>query len=609
MKDGNSKGLILAFSVVGLLILSSIGSLGTTVNTVNDDSHQVTSVKIGSTIALKTNSRSIKASTVNINDNNFNTLDIDSFNNSENYVIANTTRNESYPAMITEGSDAFIAYEYEDGGETITYLRSSNFFGIDWSDEKELVYRNNGINNNPVNSPTLCYNPRKNRAYGSFATPINNSAIVGNFIVPDISNAAATSVIWDLTDYYFWNLSNPDIVDFDFVNVPWVVAYIGSTNYTDDEGDGPANDTIIFHYQDYKDRDLWVSWSPSIEHCSNVSLTTNEASKILYGICEKENGSKQDLLFFKGHYETEDGTFPFINVTYYYDFSSTANHAHPKIFFKNNNIYVVTEVENGGNFDIMIYMSSDDGVSWESFDPTGDVIAPPGEIVPKSPSIYVNETDILCTYIVDKNFSITLSNDSGANWTDPIQLNSVNSSAVEEYRFSDILSENVNVWTDDREGNYDLYCTVQEIPDYNIGIVPDSLELVSSNLLLLKTKNYITFKVKNYGAYYIEDVLIEVTVNISRSGESSEFTTDYPGFIKFINGTTELEFKEPLFRITAKELLTAMLSYIGVRYIKIELILPEGIPDKDLSDNFEIKDDLNYASIFPFFSFLFPPDT
>ncbi|GAG66240.1 unnamed protein product, partial [marine sediment metagenome] len=178
------------------------------------------------------------------------------------------------------------------------------------------------------------------------------------------------------------------------------------------------------------------------------------------------------------------------------------------------------------------------------------------------------------------------------------QINSVNDSAVEEYRFSEMISDNHIVWTDDRNGNFDIYCIVQGTPEFNIGIVPGSLKLVKTDLPVFRTNNSVTFSVQNYGELYVKDVLIEVTVN--RTG-NTPFKISYPGFISHLASRANLSFKEPLFRITVKEFIGAIFGYIGVDYITIELIPSGAFPDTNPLDNID-SIDVKFSDIFPIFS-------
>jgi hypothetical protein len=612
MKDGNSKGLILTFSVICLLILSSVETFGTSVNSDNEGPIQVTSLKLkSSTIAIRMNSQSIQTSTVKTSDNDFIPLDIEDFNNTDNKVIAGTEGNESYPSMIVSGANAFIAYEYRDNGDPYIYLRNSGDLGQNWSinGEQLLVYLQSVEIS--VNSPALCVKPGKTQAYGIFFSKVYNSGIFGGLDIPDIKILNQDNIdkkIWDFStitnqssgEYLgsFWNFSDPDIVYHEKTGVPWISAFIGTTNYTDEDGDFSAKDTLFFSFLDAGSSSiLWIQWDHNLEDCSNLSLAMDDTNKKLYGVCELKNGSKNDLMFFKGSHVAG----PSIDVEYFNISSSVIDHAHPKIYVKDEDIYIASEIEIAGVYDIIIYNSSNDGETWGNYDPTGLIMAPPGEYIPKNPTILANETDIFCNFIEDKNLSITISNDSGANWADPIQINSVNGSVVEEYRFSDMPSDNHIVWTDDRDGNLDIYGIVKSAPEFNIAIVPGSFKLVVTDFPFLRTKNYVTYKIINIGEHPVSDLLIEVTVN--RSG-NTPFTTDYPGFIKHLEPGEELEFMEPLFRITLGEFLGALLAYIGVDNIKLEVIPRGAFPDSDPSDNTaDIEPSpVKYSDIFPFFS-------
>ena len=87
---------------------------------------------------------------------------------------------------------------------------------------------------------------------------------------------------------------------------------------------------------------------------------------------------------------------------------------------------------------------------------------------PVYPDIYVSDSDIFCSFIESGNLTVTSSNNSGVNWTDPYIVNSVNGSVVEDYHYNDMVDNHNFVWTDNRNSNFDIYFYVDYISQIDL---------------------------------------------------------------------------------------------------------------------------------------------
>lgn len=370
MKYNKSKSIIFAFSIITLLLLGSIGPFGISADTAskNDSTQANTLNQKGTVTSIKTASRSITTQTIVSKSSILNTFYNPLFSNSDNIVVANAIGNESYPSMVVYGKNALVSYEYNDGNDPYIYLRNSNNYGQSWSDPYKLVVKLDGTEIS-VNSPTLCIKPTSKTAYGAFLTKFNNSGTHGIFNIYDISgNLGSNDIkVWDWSNVYdnlgnyigsWWGFKNIDIVYHDDSKIPWVTCFIGSTNYPG----GQSNDSLMFGYLDETNSNyMYITWDPNVENCSNISLDiTNSPKKTLYGVCEIENGSKQDLLFFND-YPITWGADDHLN---YQILSDQGNLTHPQIFVTGNQIYIIAERDDNGYNEIILYYSSDGGKKW-----------------------------------------------------------------------------------------------------------------------------------------------------------------------------------------------------------------------------------------------------
>ncbi|KYK22262.1 hypothetical protein AYK24_02610 [Thermoplasmatales archaeon SG8-52-4] len=613
MKYIKFKNLILIIFTVLLLFSSAFVSIGTSINTANDINFlKVSDFNIrSSSVAIKLDSKKIETISLKIDSKDDEILTIESLADLDNIIIANSGYHEYYPSMVSNGRECLVSYEGKIENNTYIYLSNSNDYGQNWTIGKKLTLKETTQGDEiPINSPQICLKPFGREAYGVFLSSLTATGLIGGLEIPDISVLDLQKISYFILNYSkipgnepsdyssFWDFSSPDIVFHDTTNVPWIIGCIGSTNYSDQNDDYSSKDSLMLFYQDTNNPNtVWLQWDHTIENCANLSLAIDDELKKFYGICEQRNNSNNNLLFFKGTYKMQ-GSNPYLDVLYK-NISSNISHKHPKIFVRDDDIYVAAEINiDGITDDILIYHSSNDGVSWNEIDPTGNFTAPPGEFVPKFPLISANSTDIFCAYIEDKNLYLTQSGNLGVNWSDPIQINDNDFSVAEGYRFADMPDGQHIVWTDDRAVNLDIYSISRGVPSLNLMIIPGSLELNATKNPYFSTYNSIKFKVRNTGEDFAENVIVEVIVN--RSG-LQPYITKYPGFIKYLATGAEIELKQPLFEMTLKGYIHAVSDLSEIDYINVSIIPSSNFQDSDPSDNTESLP-ATFDDIFPLLS-------
>ena len=131
----------------------------------------------------------------------------------------------------------------------------------------------------------------------------------------------------------------------------------------------------------------------------------------------------------------------------------TFDAAHPNIGASGSNAVVVYMCNDNvfGDWDIKCAYSSDDGMTWQT-----STVANEPQVDEVYPAVYMSGEKAYCAYIKQGNLYLVESDDGGATWGEPEQINEVDGAVVAEENSVDIHPAGV-VWTDDRNGNKDIY--------------------------------------------------------------------------------------------------------------------------------------------------------
>ena len=574
-----TRNLAISILIITAIIFSSLSSIGNYTSIFNKNDHE----NFKGSISIITAPSQVCAYI----QNGLSSMENCYFNETDNIVVTNTTANESYPTMVVSGYNALVAYENKQVNNTHVYLRNSINYGQNWSSGYVSI--------NPQKntfSPSLCIKPFSKNAYCAAVSDHNKSGVLYDIEIPNIDNLNNIKVYsLDWSTYKFYNFSKPDIVynsDTKYPDVPFMTIVIGSTNFED----GKCKNTPMFFYRTPNDpTQSTIAWDATIQNCNNISMSFDNVKKIFYGVCEIKNQTKTNIFLF---YDNPLTWSPNSTIKYKI-LKGDENLTHPQIFFTQNQIFITAETETNG---IIIYNSTDGYKTYETHNVTRDII--PNYAKSKYPILYANQDNVYCIFTESGNISITNSSDNGSTWSTAVQLNNFNGSVVENYRFSDIPDKDHIIWTDNREGNNDIYSVLITLPQIDIMVVPDSIKINLGEYPILPTKNWINFTVKNNGNAYVEDVTVEINYTCKNKTRS----TNFPAYILYLDGNgAEKTFYKPLFRMILKEFISALMNFAGIQNITITVDPYKIYNDSNPDDN-SATIEVSYADIFPNLYFL-----
>lgn len=360
MRYKKSLRKYVVFIVVALFLISSFVSIGVSTKTGKLAQKSVTFSGSGMKVRIKNPEPCTTVHSPALCSNSF-----DDFNNSENIIISNDEGDESYPTMITNGLIGLAAYHNESNMRI--YVRNTKDFGKTWSKGQQIeVYYGPTEPDIDAFSPDICFSPADNKVYGTYISPKNNQSVHGYFITGDLGTVPTTDTFTlDWSNFDFYNFTNSEIVTYENSTTPWVMTFIGSTNYIDPgTGLGQCNESIMFCFTDLVYQQyISIVWFPEIQYCSNLSIAHEYGASKIYGACEIRDDKFSDILFFKGNpdewyyqsiFENESLSIPFTNLK------------HPHISVKGKEIYIAAETEKDGLNEIVLFYSFNDGVTWKT---------------------------------------------------------------------------------------------------------------------------------------------------------------------------------------------------------------------------------------------------
>lgn len=359
-----------------------------------------------------------------------------------NILVAGSSRDEYTPAISadTKGNILVIYTKKISYTDTDIYASFSLDSGINWYDYTQPWANMGGSQF----YPSLSFNPSTDTVYGGFVNGGRDTIVY--FKTEAISNVCSAQE--SLISFYRTGNFKEDSVACLGGGYFAILSIASSSSFTD---------TLCVNYI----RSNMELWANVIYYDAQSVLKTAPASNI------SAIGSGNHLWLVFQHYNEitmqdevgikwttnwkQDSDIEFWQHQMYIakgDFDARD----PDIAVINNNPYVVYMSNEGanGDFDIICKYSID-GETWEK-----SIVAstPQDE---KSPCICAVGDTLICSFVREGNLYVTKSTDGGITWwEEPIKINEVDGTVVDGARTVDLTGEGI-VWTDNRNGNMDVY--------------------------------------------------------------------------------------------------------------------------------------------------------
>ncbi|VVB60030.1 Uncharacterised protein [uncultured archaeon] len=377
-----------------------------------------------------------------------------------NVKISDNIGNDRHPRMATNAHDqAIVVYEKEIDIFTKTVpVMFSTDDGLTWTSAYEYNSINFTSGSGLLQYPAIVYNVPNDLLFLAMVDPnaeMYNSEV--KFIPGDIANAVATG--YDFTENWYG------------------LSFTGCTSYT--YGAATCTDNFFLPlttqdgYSQTQAFGLAFYTYPDFEYPPGMNGISYDGNSLFKSApnAEVEMGSNANRIFIVA--ETARGSDTIITI------KSTVNDETLLTCGEQQNgmdkyadveqwpgeyigLGIDPDVSGSGNKVCVVYVQ--DGAVKCSYSACDKQTYNPGfswqvstvDSGASTPAVYMQGNNVICAYVKDGNLYCKLSSDGGATWGEASKKNDVDGTVVTEKGAVDV-DKNGIVFTDNRDGNYDIY--------------------------------------------------------------------------------------------------------------------------------------------------------
>ncbi len=366
-------------------------------------------------------------------------------------VIA-TQDNELHPTMATSGSTYFVGYTLAptmmerniamalsmDGGQT---YESAGYFDIQGVEDYPDIAHWGG-----------------NTFYGTFSG-LTQGGYQYLLEVLDITNTETWSLVyWDWSSYGWSNIHALDIACHNSQE-QWEYGAITGVASTDYEDYDITNGPHMFFASPDEEGSGYISWL-SMDGANTSAVTMDKQEDMIWGtwdIYNETNDVWNTLYWARSFTNPLEGSSSAAVIPTEFDMKN------PSIAAKDGQVVIVAQSNENGNEDIICLRSSGGG-NWQT-----SYVTTSGES-DRYPTVSSSGDSFVCTFVRNGNLYYTASEDNGATWSAPSQMNGQDGTVLSEYATADATSVGA-IWSDTRNGNSDIYFGQFPVPVVGVDTV------------------------------------------------------------------------------------------------------------------------------------------
>jgi len=192
-----------------------------------------------------------------------------------------------------------------------------------------------------------------------------------------------------------------------------------------------------------------LGWYDGLEGCAHTDADIDHVTYRTYAVYDWYDSAKWQLLLRGDNFSNWDEE----DNDYMFEIEGDGNLKYPAVACYANNLVILAETDENTNKDIICYYSSNG-----AFDLETSFVVNTGDDE-RFPDIrHVEGNIFVCTFVKEGNLYACTTDNGGASWSSPQQINDNDGSVVEKYRTSDLCEKAVKVmWEDNRGADNDIY--------------------------------------------------------------------------------------------------------------------------------------------------------